>query len=522
MSLRKICKSVSQALPATVAWSLIIVCTGCFFYLLAPAIVLQFSAWGYVMCAVDAILFLFVMSNLFMATTMDPGVHPLASAAEETQLDDFRSPLYKNVEINGITVRMKWCVTCKFYRPPRASHCSVCNRQVGLCFAYFFSFFFLVKINCIVLATTIFRCIDAFDHHCPWVHNCVGRRNYRYFFLFLFFLSLHMICVFSLALSYTVLNSVCSRTDLLTRPNMCSIVLMALCVLLAVPVVGLTGFHVVLVVRGRTTNEQVTGKFRSGYNPFTVGCWGNVRRTLCASQYPSYVLFFFTTRTKIKYLRITHLFKLNVCTYMCTRIFLPSSVNEVGFFETISAKESRKGKKGFLDGMPSVVYVPDKNSFSRGGGLIRMRQVPEDDQSVGTAISVGHSFRKDIPEKGSKCNLFDEQDNKSFRRQSAIYHAAVEESMRSAHNRIAIQCSTNDTKMTAVTTNDKKSVTSPATLSDFEIIRSESVFANVNSDPATGFRFVENGGQLIDNSRPLKFTDAVRIHESLSAHNVNS
>lgn len=53
-----------------------------------------------------------------------------------------------------------------------------------------------------------------------------------------------------------------------------------------------------------------------------------------------------------------------------------------------------------------------------------MRQVPEDDQSVGTAISMGHSFHKDHPEKGSKCNLFDEQDNKSLRRQSAIYHVS--------------------------------------------------------------------------------------------------
>ncbi|KAL4002396.1 DHHC palmitoyltransferase family protein [Acanthocheilonema viteae] len=444
MSLRKVCKSVSQALPATVAWSLIIVCTGCFFYLLAPAIILQFSVWGYVMCALDAVLFLFVMSNLFMATTMDPGVHPVATAAEETQLDDFRSPLYKNVEINGITVRMKWCVTCKFYRPPRASHCSVCN-----------------------------RCIDAFDHHCPWVHNCVGRRNYRYFFLFLFFLSLHMICIFSLALSYTVLN----RTDLLTRPNMCSIVLMALCVLLAVPVVGLTGFHVVLVVRGRTTNEQVTGKFRSGYNPFTIGCWGNVRHTLCASQYPS--------------------------------------------FETVLAKKGRKGGKGSKNGMPSVIYVPDKNSFSKGGGLIRMRQVPEDDQSVGTALSLGHSFHN-FPEKGSKCNLFDEQDTKTLRRQSAIYHAAVEESMRSAHSKIIMQSSANDSRTSPVAINDNESVPSPSTLSNFEMIRSESVLANINTDPACGFRFVENGGQLVDKSRPLKFTDAVRIHESLSAHNVNS
>ncbi|XP_039059608.1 protein S-acyltransferase 24-like [Hibiscus syriacus] len=70
-------------------------------------------------------------------------------------------PLLKIEVNNPALLAGNWsqlCATCKIVRPLRAKNCSICD-----------------------------RCVEQFDHHCPWVANCVGKKNKWEFFVFIVF-----------------------------------------------------------------------------------------------------------------------------------------------------------------------------------------------------------------------------------------------------------------------------------------------------------------------------------------------
>jgi palmitoyltransferase ZDHHC9/14/18 len=206
---------------------------------------------------------------LWLTHSTDPGIIPKHSAGPESnEASSNRDRYYDNGEtppreitINGMLVKQRFCQTCNIWRPPRASHCNDCN-----------------------------HCVENFDHHCPWVGNCVAKRNYRFFLLFLLMTTL--LCIYAFACSFGTLyllalesnpDSSSVAYDVAMRSPI-SVVICIYTFILVWSVGGLGCFHTYLVSTGQSTHEEFTAR----KNPFFFGAWNNWINTCCPPALPSY------------------------------------------------------------------------------------------------------------------------------------------------------------------------------------------------------------------------------------------
>lgn len=255
---------------------LIIIPAVIFCTFVARNLIHKFSSYnaGYAILVVTIVYTIYVLVLLFLTSARDPGIVPrnLHPPEEEFSYESSASveaggrptpslqlPRTKEVIVNGMPVRVKYCDTCMLYRPPRCSHCSICD-----------------------------NCVERFDHHCPWVGQCVGKRNYRFFFLFVSSLALFCIFVFSMSALYMkFLMDEHGTVWKAMKKSPASMVLMAYCFISLWFVGGLTGFHLYLIGTNQTTYENFRYRADNRPNIYDRGCLNNFLEVFCTKIEPS-------------------------------------------------------------------------------------------------------------------------------------------------------------------------------------------------------------------------------------------
>ncbi|PVU87475.1 hypothetical protein BB561_006312 [Smittium simulii] len=185
-------------------------------------------------------------------------------------------PTTKSITVRGIKHRLKYCETCKIYRPPRSTHCRLCD-----------------------------NCVEVEDHHCVWLNNCIGKRNYRYFYCFL--LSTTLLCIFVLGFSLYHLLYISANLDQSSSSKFLqaiklspmSFALFIYTIMFGWTILSLVIYHTYLVLFNMTTHEHIrsNGGFfntdTSNVNPLYTpkrSIFTNCYKSLCKPRGPTNIV----------------------------------------------------------------------------------------------------------------------------------------------------------------------------------------------------------------------------------------
>ena len=224
------------------------------------------------------IIYLIEFIYLIVASFIDPGIIRKFNLINDDKNKDY---IKKRINDNGkrkdakifqlgYLIDYNYCFTCGIIRPKRSTHCSDCN-----------------------------NCVERLDHHCPWIGNCAGKRNYIFFFIFIVLLNIQTILIIIFCIihiiskvkDYSNLNKKFPEDEKikhLTAYSFCDVIMSLYLIIYNIItmcfITILLFYHFRLICVNSTTKEELRHIFKSNYgNPYKRSIFQNIRNVLCPS-----------------------------------------------------------------------------------------------------------------------------------------------------------------------------------------------------------------------------------------------